>query len=343
MQGTLGEAEACLERADVSADEVALIRGFNRKARDFTARQENGVKQETALETWAKSRGIWFNDFNSEGNLQTALDSRYTRLDDIQGSEPVIYRKDSKTLVKEISLSHTDDNPRMLLDRLVMYNLLFPSTALNVIGFERDELGHFKVIAEQKFVEFDSNRKRTTPEEIERFATETLGLHKRDNSSWWYSNDESVRITDLGPNNVLRASDGTLVVINCDIELEDKNAGIETATDNTSAIYTQLTNQENAAYYRNPERSLVHAIPYSMYGIVTSVPEHAFDKTITIGTQLQKIIAEDIPDNAVFEFNGEQKTRAEMTLLKKALSGGGKNYGRNKKLSKFKARENQLK
>ena len=55
LQGTLGEAEACLERTDVSADETTLVRGFNRKITGFAVRQRTQRKQEVALGSWANT------------------------------------------------------------------------------------------------------------------------------------------------------------------------------------------------------------------------------------------------------------------------------------------------
>ena len=81
----------------------------------------------------------------------------------------------------------------------------------------------------------------------------------------------------------------------------------------SQTVYDNLEKQRlRSINPNNPGSYLIHQIPYSMYGMVSSVPEHGVDKTITVGTQLQKIIAEDIPDDAKFSFNGKVLTKKEM-------------------------------
>lgn len=60
-----------------------------------------------------------------------------------------------------------------------------------------------------------------------------------------------------------------------------------------------------------------HDIPYEDgYGIVSEVPEHGIDHENAIGTQLQKIMPSDIPDDAIFTLpDGTVLNKAEMIKL----------------------------
>lgn len=289
--GILEKAEAILEGRNVVSNETELVRGFGNKVSESKQRRKNGVEQEDVLEEWAKDEGLWLNDLDSNNSLRNYLNNTYEELRDISGSESIIFRKDSKTLVKEISLSHSDDNPRMLLDRLVWHNRLFPETAYTVLGFGRDESGHFKIIAEQPYVRGTN----ATAEEIKEWVQHDF--NQIPGTSLWVSKNGELQLTDLSPLNVLKGENGGLYVIDCDIELANKNAGVLRKS-NSVAI------QKNAEASLADAKNAIHFIPYSMYGTVSSVPEHGVDKTINIGTQLQKIIAEDIPEDATFSFEG---------------------------------------
>lgn len=304
--GILEKAEAILEGRDVVSNETELVRGFGNKVSESKQRRRNGVEQEDALEAWAKEDELWLNDLDPDNNLRNYLNSTYEELRDISGSESVIFRKDSKTLVKEISLSHSDDNPRMLLDRLVWHNRLFPETSYTVLGFGRDADGHFKVIAEQPYVRGTN----ATPEEIKEWIQHDF--NQIPGTSLWISKNGDLQLTDLSPLNVLKGEDGRLYVIDCDIELANKNAGI---LRNNNSVATQ----KNTEAALTDSKNAIHSIPYSMWGTVSTVPEHGVDKTINIGTQLQKILAEDIPDDAKFIFEGKEMTKSEIISAYNAL------------------------
>ena len=79
-------------------------------------------------------------------------------------------------------------------------------------------------------------------------------------------------------------------------------------------IQEELINQQRAAATTRSDKSLIRSIPYSMYGLVSTVPEHGVDKTINVGTQMQKIIAAGIPDDARFTLDG--KTYSKQEILK---------------------------
>lgn len=227
LKGILSQAEALISGRDGGTDG----QDTGNKVTDALNRFRQGQQQEVILEQWAKEYGIWFNDYTDDkgkpfGTLEKTLESDYILTDKGQ-TESVIYIDQDGNLVKSISLSHSDDNPQMLLDRIVLHNTYSPATELEVIGFGRDNLGHFRVIAKQKFVE------GTMPsfEEIDQYAT-NLGLQKI--GGFWYSPDKHFRVTDLTEYNVIKeAGSGELAIIDADFELIDKSSGLQQSFEET--------------------------------------------------------------------------------------------------------------
>jgi len=215
ITGILAKAEALIS----GSSQGTSVQSFKDRLEQFQVRQSEGKEQEQAVESWAKEEGIWLNDYtdnkaNPYPSLETMLSSEYE--ESYGGSESYVYQdKEHQEVVKAISLLHCDDNVQIALDRMVLHNQLFPNTAYSIIGFGRDSLGHFRIIAKQKFVQGES----ASSEEIKNFA-EKLGL--REEQGWWYSQDGLFKITDLSPLNVLKDINGELQVIDCDIELVSK-------------------------------------------------------------------------------------------------------------------------
>ena len=89
------------------------------------------------------------------------------------------------------------------------------------------------------------------------------------------------------------------------------NGSIEIKTDGT---YEEIYNSISQAVERMPEA--IHEIPFEDgYGIVTEVPEHGVDYEDAVGTQIQKLIVADIPDNASFTVSGVDMGKKEIIDL----------------------------
>lgn len=246
VKGVLGKAEALLERGDSETDAAELEVGFGGgSATDaYLKRPLVGREQERQLEAWAKESGLWLNDKSADATLESHLGSEYRKAgDDIDGSESMIYIDDANdAVVKAMRLSHVDNNPRMMLDRLATFNALFPNTAYTVLGFGRDSNDRFRVIVSQPVV---ADTRRVKQAEIDAYM-QGRGFTKY--GGWWYDGTGTVRVTDMRPANVLKAADGVIQVIDADIELADKRGGVE-ATDKarnarTLPIATRATNEE---------------------------------------------------------------------------------------------------
>ena len=181
-----------------------------------------GKEQERIIEAWAKAEGLWLNDYTDEdGNkaatLESLLNSQWDYIN--QGSEAEVYLYDNKTVLKSISLLHSNDNVAKALDKIALFNHLFPKTAMQVVGFGRDSLGHFRIIVTQPYVKGEE----LTDEELDDFYKKQ-GFSK--SNGWITLNGNIARITDLGNYNILKDKDGNYFVIDADVEyLTPENGG----------------------------------------------------------------------------------------------------------------------
>lgn len=160
-----GEAEAYITGiSEVHAAASLITRGAYgagaQKSRNAQEQYERdaaqGKYQERLIEAWAKAADLWVNDYtDAEGNkantLEDLLHSQWQYMD--QASEAEVFRYDDTQVIKSISLSHSNDNIAKILDRIALFNQLFPETALTIVGFGRDKLGHFRIIATQNLIE----------------------------------------------------------------------------------------------------------------------------------------------------------------------------------------------
>jgi hypothetical protein len=223
---TKGELQCCTKNNEILIEASAIlavnqkydINGMKKSLVERVMDRElQGPMQEKILESWAKKECLWMNDYmdnrcHKYKSLENLLQTEY-KPSMYGGSEADVYwGDDGNSVIKAISLSHADNNPQMLLDRIMLDNAYFPAIAMEIIGFGRDVLGHFKVIIKQHFV------KGTYPtkEEIRRYAS-LIGLTI--NGGWWYSPDRRFRVTDLSSLNIMKTDIGELAVFDCDFEM----------------------------------------------------------------------------------------------------------------------------
>jgi len=225
-----------------------LLRGHEKSAsqkyRDskekFNSESKEGREQERIIEAWAKAADLWLNDYTDEnGNkaksLEDLLESQWDYID--QGSEAEVRRFDDNTIIKSINMSHYNDNVTRLIDKIGIHNQLFPETALSIVGFGRDSLGHFRVIVTQPYVkgqqltdaEFDDFIKKHNLKLVNGVAT---------------SMDGSVSITDLAPYNIIKDINGEYQVIDADYRYNTVSEGGNIVLDST-INNNQTAEQEN--------------------------------------------------------------------------------------------------
>jgi len=157
--------------------------------------KETARQQEKQLEACARKAGCWFGD-----------ESQIERWNFIgSGCEARVYEdEDPAKIRKVINYSVSCDSPSVFFDeRVVLYNLLFPETAYELLGFAR-WYGDFCFVVKQSFIE----GVRLEMEEIQGEMT------KRGFMSYGYKYvyDRFV-VEDLHQGNVLKDKRGNLFVI----------------------------------------------------------------------------------------------------------------------------------
>ena len=184
-----------------------------------------GREQEKLLEAWAKAADLWLNDYeDAEGNkantLEDLLNSQWQYLN--IGSEAEVYEYDANTVLKSINLSHANDNPGKLLDRIAMFNTLFPGTAMEVVGFGRDSHGHFRVIVTQPYIEGTELTDADLEEFHKKYKLEQVG-------GWFKTKIPNVYVTDLSPSNIIKSPSGRYHIIDADVKYDSEAATINPA------------------------------------------------------------------------------------------------------------------
>ena len=149
------------------------------------------------LEQFAKSQGVWID--NADEYLKNLYGQHFA-----QGSESFVYRIDKQLIVKTRSFVGYD-TIKQALTSIKIHNLLFPETALKIVGLGRS-FDEFTAILVQNNIEGSF----ATKEEIEQFVKERFNAGKDESilGGNSYKNDKYL-LQDLKPKNVLvRYEDG---------------------------------------------------------------------------------------------------------------------------------------
>ena len=176
---------------------------------------EESLRQQKELINWAtkhKQLIVEPNDYYEEALGDSAA-----------GSETRVWKNNDKgTVVKNISLNHYS-TPKALMNRILIHNLVFPTTAMKMLKVGTSDNG-ISIIVEQPFIE-DSGI-APTMDEIQNYMTNTLGftLSKGKGINAEYTKDGYL-VTDIRPENVIKQPDGSLAVIDCFAKFEDESMG----------------------------------------------------------------------------------------------------------------------
>lgn len=160
--------------------------------------------QADRIEKWARNIGVWIDDV--ENALTKTLGPHFA-----EGGEAKVYDGGSQ-VIKTIGLDYYL-LPIHALDRISLHNTYFPETSLTVIGFGRDEVGAFKIIVEQPYIE----GVKISEEEIYHYM-EKMGFNLRNPKNWTYSTPE-IYLSDVHDENILKSTSGNVFIIDCDIRL----------------------------------------------------------------------------------------------------------------------------
>lgn len=108
------------------------------------ANWEIDEKQEQLIEQWAKTANLW--EDNSEHFIIDEFGPMIA-----QGAEAKVYYKEGNTsVVKERTSIYS--TWQKALDAIVLHNVLFPETEMNVIGFTRDSDNLMRIVLTQPYI-----------------------------------------------------------------------------------------------------------------------------------------------------------------------------------------------
>lgn len=125
------------------------------------------------------------------------------------GSEANIYFNDARNVVIKTIDTELYGSVSKAIYRILIHNLLFPETALNIVAFGRSRFGLFEIVAEQNFI----SGSFATIEQIES-KLQQIGLTKT-NGDW---TDSQVFVSDIKPKNAIVDNVGNVFVIDCYLE-----------------------------------------------------------------------------------------------------------------------------
>lgn len=170
-----------------------------------------GKRQEELLQKYAETTDCWYQLDNLD---ETAIIS--------SGGESVVYRYDEKTVLKVNTLRYTI-SPQILLDRITLHNAIFDSTAMEVLGFGRNEFGEFCVIYTQPFIEGKAATQEQIKNLISSACNQSIESYHFDGTN--YKNN-FILFDDLHQENVLIDQDGHIQVIDSDIKFNVPELGL---------------------------------------------------------------------------------------------------------------------
>ncbi len=190
---------------------VVLILGGSRSTSSTFRASREGLSSKFDRETrivraFAEYRNIWHNSaveyvcqlgssYHSKGNEARIFLSR---------DEKYVYK--IKNVVAE-KVQYGNIKPKDLLkffDELTNYNILFPETKYEILGFGLDECNHFCTILKQKAIK----GLPATPKQIEKYFSER-GFKKYSNAAYYRNN---FIISDLKPSNVVYSREKCYVI-----------------------------------------------------------------------------------------------------------------------------------
>ncbi|HCN54700.1 MAG TPA: hypothetical protein DIS88_13205 [Prevotella sp.] len=248
----------------------------------YKSEAAQGKQQEKQIEAWAKAEDLWLNDYtDKEGNkaksLEDLLNSQWHYIN--QGSEAEIYLYDDNNVIKSISLSHSNDNVAKALDKIALFNHLFPETALSIVGFGRDSLGHFRIIATQRFIQ----GKELSNKELSDFYKRN-GLEE--DGGYLHTPDEQALITDLGNYNILVDKKGNYFVIDADVLYNTPYYGGKVTFSNS------FSESGNIDY----DQLSVDNLKEVLHNYVDNLPENAVKSKETLHSFINSLSEKDLTD-----------------------------------------------
>lgn len=308
------------EISEIHAGAIVLLRGAygsnKGERRDPKEQYESdaaqGREQELKLEAWAKANDLWLNDYeDEEGNkantLEDLLHSQWGYF--AQGSEAEVFQYDETHVLKSINLSHSNDNVAKLLDRLMLFNRMFPETALSIVGFGRDSLGHLRIIATQNTI----RGRELTEEELNIFHSKYKLIKK---GSWFKTEDDNILLTDLSPSNILIDDKGNYFIIDADVVYNTPEYGGNVIFSNTLTDPSKNTQSEQI----NKQDSIEYTTNLDIISVNVSTPRAKLNASINANLQPKraKLIADtfyEVCDEALEEKKEELRKKGDFQTI----------------------------
>lgn len=163
------------------------------------------------LEQWAKLEGCWID--NAENYF---ISNGFIRID-IETGESVVFRDARFTsAIKIMGANYYAGMIDKSIDRVMLHNILFPDTALEIIGFTNHN-GRLKIIAYQKFIQGIP----ASQQDILKFIEDNLKGYDYVSSNDCFIKD-GIEISDLHQGNFVKSANGKTYLIDCVIRFTTK-------------------------------------------------------------------------------------------------------------------------
>lgn len=189
------------------------------------------------IEDWAKKNGCYFTE------KEIAKDSLDGKVWNDEGAESTVYRsKDGKSVIKVMSIDNYYNSPMdYYLDRNKYFNEAFPDTAIEVVGYGRDNDGRPAVIYKQPLIDGETVIEHFKGDEdaansyIDKYLSD-MGYNKKVAHDKWGGESDSngkFNLFDVNYRNVIIDKDGKPHVIDAEVlpvdYKEDESIEIEDA------------------------------------------------------------------------------------------------------------------
>lgn len=218
--GEIHQSAAIICRADESADrkEQPHSHGTGNEGKTnstalsiwYEKQKEAGKRQEALLHQYAEAADCWYQIDNLDESLIIGM-----------GGESIVYRYDEKTVLKLNTLRYTV-SPQILLDRITIHNYLFPDTAMEVIGFGRNEFSEFCILYTQPYIQGTPATKEQIEKHIEKVG-QNISQYQLDGINF---RNQFFLFDDLHQENVLIDNSGGIRVIDTDLKFNTPDLGM---------------------------------------------------------------------------------------------------------------------
>lgn len=214
------------------------------------------------IEDWAKENKCYFNE---EDIAKGSLDGEAWK----NGAEAYVYRsKDGKSAIKVMPFDPYYKNPvDYYLDRNRYFNDVFPDTAIEVMGYGRDNNGKFSIFYKQPLIEgetviehFNGDGEKAN-EYIDNMLA-NMGYNKKvPHDEWGCMSDSNGKynIFDVNYSNVIIGKDGKPHVIDAEVlPVDYKNDGKTEIKDNDSETHFRNDNDSPVSISKDAPAVVKH-------------------------------------------------------------------------------------